>query len=308
MTTVAQEPRCVIYGLYCICHPERGIRYVGQTRTGIRRRFKDHLRPANVKSAKTPVNLWKAKHGLSNIRYSILEVLDSPEHLNAAEVFWIKEKRTLASLGEGGLNVEPGGSHGAVRTRQSLEAALSTKITAEDARAIRSEFSSTSRRVDDIAARYGLSRAHTYDIIYNISWPDEDYEYTPRNVKNWRTGEDCYQSVLTEEKVRQIRAEAHTGRSSQEMAMEYGVTAAHINQIVSNRRWKDPSYTPPTPEERASANKKPRPKAKLSIEQVYEIRKLLAAGERHKTIADRMGCTTYNISAISRGLTWGWLE
>lgn len=44
--------------------------------------------------------------------------------------------------------------------------------------------------------------------------------------------------------------------------------------------------------------------AKLNEEQVLEIKKLLATGEKHKIIADKFGVGYRNISEINRGKTW----
>lgn len=116
MTILHDEPKNVIYGLYCVCDdcldkPEL-IRYVGQTTMGISERFNHHKYDAKASSYNKKYDLavyrWMRKHGIEDITYKILQVLDSPEELNNAEIFWIQEFDTFKS--SHGLNLSIGGS------------------------------------------------------------------------------------------------------------------------------------------------------------------------------------------------------
>lgn len=70
MTTVPEaEPLNVIYGLSCTCHPEKGVRYVGQTICGVAKRLREHRHGA--KKGNLAVHKWMRKHGVGNIEAAI---------------------------------------------------------------------------------------------------------------------------------------------------------------------------------------------------------------------------------------------
>lgn len=109
VASVLDESLNVIYGLSCSCHPEKGIRYVGQTRHGARGRLLSHRRAAKAGVA-TPVYKWIRKHGPMSIVAEVLEDCgDNQLLLNFREEYWISEFRENA--GEKLLNVRPGGEN-----------------------------------------------------------------------------------------------------------------------------------------------------------------------------------------------------
>lgn len=103
-----------IYGLYCVCDlcwsAEGRIRYVGQTWKEVEFRFREHLsnsrKASNDRIGGLAVYRWVRKHGAKNIRYRILEEVQTQEAGDAAERRWIKE---LNTFGPGGLNMTEGG-------------------------------------------------------------------------------------------------------------------------------------------------------------------------------------------------------
>jgi group I intron endonuclease len=107
MATVP-EPKLVIYRVSCACHPEAGVRYVGQTRRGLTSRKYEHKHSALKQTTKnTPLNAWMRKHGWENLVFDIIEALASAKDLDEREIFWIGFYGT--SLADGGLNHAPGG-------------------------------------------------------------------------------------------------------------------------------------------------------------------------------------------------------
>jgi len=91
------ESKFVIYGLRCTCHPEDGIRYVGRTVLGARKRLVGHRADARAGSH-LAVHSWMRKHGLENIIYEILEEFDSIDFLAEAESRWIESLSQSCSL------------------------------------------------------------------------------------------------------------------------------------------------------------------------------------------------------------------
>lgn len=301
---ILPEPRNVVYGLYCSCHPEAGIRYVGQTSRGIEERMSAHRRPPRPED-RSPVSHWRAKHGPKNIQYVILQVLADREMLDDAEKFWISEMKTLASERRGGLNVKSGGDSSSF-TLQSVESRGNTKITMDIAKQMRIEFASSNDPVEKMAQKYGISRAHFYDIIYNVCWHDPDYVYQRRSIEMTPERIESF-GELNWDQVREIRRRRDAGESPSTIARDFGIGRPHVAQIASNRRWRDPNYIPKTQQERLSLQSTPRGRASLTEETVRKIRSMKSSGFTHRQIAEATGASVHNIQAIVLGKTWAWL-
>jgi len=100
------EDKCVIYGLWCLCHPEDGIRYVGQTTVGAWSRLGQHLSMLryNLEHNKrlTYCQNWILKHGPDNIAVSVIDIAPTPDDLDTLEEFWIKQFDNLTNIRTGG--------------------------------------------------------------------------------------------------------------------------------------------------------------------------------------------------------------
>lgn len=104
MTTVPQ-PKNVIYGAWCLCHPPGRIRYIGQTSKGVNSRWTVHLWHARTETSKSytsPLSNWIRKHGPENVVFTVLEICAADE-LDEREISWIAEyRRDLLNILEGG--------------------------------------------------------------------------------------------------------------------------------------------------------------------------------------------------------------
>lgn len=116
-----------IYALMCSCHPEKGLRYVGQTKRSVAKRVSEHVweaRAARKKNAELPVHLWMRKHGVENVEVVILEEDADVNSLDHLETEWIRRVRSFGD--PEGLNLTPGGASAPVsdevRTRMSESA------------------------------------------------------------------------------------------------------------------------------------------------------------------------------------------
>lgn len=98
----------VIYGLWCICHPEDGIRYIGQTSQGVNVRLSAHKAMVrhNLKIGKSLSysQNWIAKHGDENIYATVLDSTGDPTELDYLEELWIRELMPDTNLRTGGLS------------------------------------------------------------------------------------------------------------------------------------------------------------------------------------------------------------
>lgn len=127
-----------VYGLWCLCHPGDGVRYVGQTVHDVLRRLSQHLVAARSGNG-APVYNWIRKHGEDHVCASVLEVCLSGE-LDKREAAWIRELRDTGRL----LNIRDGGNsssghrngpHSAESLEKMRESALKSWTEARRSRA-----------------------------------------------------------------------------------------------------------------------------------------------------------------------------
>lgn len=89
----------IVYGLKCVCHPERGIRYVGRT-VNLSARIYKHLSMAK-KPSRLPVYKWWQSHGLGNV-----EAVTLSRHSTFMEMLEEEARQIAASPNL--MNVLPG--------------------------------------------------------------------------------------------------------------------------------------------------------------------------------------------------------
>lgn len=85
-----------VYGLFS--SRDRGhYRYVGQTRKGVSERLRGHLKRAKAGDRDYPVHTWISAEVAAghDIEFFILEVCETPQGLDAAEVRWIERLRAV---------------------------------------------------------------------------------------------------------------------------------------------------------------------------------------------------------------------
>lgn len=157
-----------IYGLECECHPDAGIRYIGQTRRGLTVRLGEHLSAARV-GKELPVHKWIRKHG-AQVQIVALQRCGSQDELNA------EEARLISIFRERGaklLNVMAGGLVSerpeAVRLKIAMTR-LSRGFSVPDIADqvvvdIHAAYMSGEAGQHDLAARYGVSQSTVSSIL-----------------------------------------------------------------------------------------------------------------------------------------------
>lgn len=330
----------VIYGLYCACadcerEKPNKVRYVGQTCVGVEQRFRKHIQPREV-AHPTPLGAWKRKHGRENIKYIVLEELDTVSELDAAEIKWIADLETFTDNHKGGLNRSTGGRVGGTFsevTRQRLKEANSkdttswTKAGFEAAGEMRERYRAGDR-VADIARDYGLSKAHVHSIISNQTWYDPEYVY--RVVFEPKPNSQRKTRILSEDQVKEMRDQYQRGQETiAEIASRFRVSVGTAQPILANKRNYDPEYTPGRPmtqrqKDRISrgskGKKKPpgfaenasrnaqgsrHPMSKLTEADVIAIRYKRKSGVSSKDIAEEYGVNRNQVNRIVSGARWG---
>lgn len=341
------EPRNVIYGLRCLCHPERGIRYVGQTTQGASLRLRDHRKGSRY--PKWAVQHWIKKHGERNVVSDTLEVLEDRTGLNRAEEYWIAKLRTFCDWGEGGLNLTRGGDHPTIDSEAAREKARLknsgeqswSKLTWDSVRELRWKYQNEYESVSELAEFYGVSVTVCSDAIQGKSWIDPDYVFMPRDVVISRQRKPYVRQglKLTQAEADEIRVLYNEdGVSTQYLSETYRIGYSSVTSILNNERYVDPSYrrtrkraTPPefTDEHRAKLSaagkgkKKPEGfgakvsaavtgekhgMAKLTEQQVKDIIALMAEGWTNRQVEAEYKISNAQANRIRKGLRWSHLE
>lgn len=113
---------------------------------------------------------------------------------------------------------------------------------------------------------------------------------------NATTGERNHNAKLTWRKVAELRQLWATGNYTKaSLAIQFGVTAAVIWHVVSNKTWVDESYIPPVFATGATPN------LKVTNDQCREIRSRKQNGERVPDLAKEYGISVSQVYNIVRG-------
>ena len=119
-------------------------------------------------------------------------------------------------------------------------------------------------------------------------------------------GEDNPTSRMTDEQVISIRRDYVAGKSTSEIAVDYGIPKFSAKELVADRRWTHllhiPGITANDLKQRGYTNT--RSFAKITPEIASEIRKRLARGETGKSLAAEYGLTPPTISNIKHRKIW----
>lgn len=329
----------LIYDLSCLCHPERGVRYVGKTTQGTRARLAEHIKRA--KNPHYPVNHWIAKHGAENIVMAVLEYVDA-DGLDAAEERWIAELRTFRDWKEGGLNASLGGKNmpltaekvkAIVLAARDSGSAKGVKLNWDTVRYIRDFYSTNDLGYSELAQELGLSITSIWQVVQNKTWKDESYA-PPVAKKRPSASRGSGNKMFTKSQVRQIRNDYNSSQSTiPEIAKRWNCSGGTIQQIVSNSTYFDPGYVNErkgiiTERQRKKMSrstkgvKKPEgfgakisaamtgeghSMAKLTELQVVEMLAKFAKGHTTKQLALEYGISITQARRIKTGERWGHL-
>ena len=257
--TTKSEPKNVIYGLHCTCHPEEGVRYVGKTTSGANKRLRQHISNAHRAGAGSardlPVYRWIRKHG-DAIQVTALEEA-APADLNEREKHWIQELDTFK--GVKGLNLSLGGD-GGVGFKHSKESKLKMRENYLMGRKVAAGFSGSAHplatftdsevaeiktrlwsgeRPVSIAEDLGAPYHRVQSISSGLSWPEIPWPIGPRRPPTQPRRRPKFTRVLSEGDVRDIRARIARGEKQVDIATRYGVSKGLITAIKKGRTWAD---------------------------------------------------------------------
>jgi hypothetical protein len=152
----------------------------------------------------------------------------------------------------------------------------------------------------------------TNNHISNLEYvtPSENVRHAIDAGRIPRGSEHPY-AKLSEEDVLAIRKMWNSEQySNKEIGELFNISQAHISNIAKGEKWR---HIPGAIERDKNLPKK-MPKrrclnARLTTEEVIEIKKLLKEGTMTKTeIGKRFNTTIQNISLIAKGINWKWLS
>lgn len=142
----------------------------------------------------------------------------------------------------------------------------------------------------------------------NVCWgtPRENYDDRDAHGGTAR-GERQGLSKLTEADIPQIRALLRQGRTQREVAERFGVSDVTVSAVARGRTWSHVPDENDAPAYRAGlkgARGENNGNARLTSQQVQEIRRFLADRVPQRAIASRYGVSQGLISKIKRGSSW----
>lgn len=200
-----------IYAIQCKCHPERGIRYVGQTVKTVASREYHHKWTARKEGGRrTPLHNWIRKHGEDNIEVFELDRC-SEDRVDDLEKTWIARFR---GAGYELLNILEGGSQPRGHKKPGHSQAMSGSGN----------------------PMFGKDRREV--MAYARSFQGPPSEETKVLWSKQRTGEGNARAVLTDDAVRKLRKEEKRYGLFSEWARKYGVSPQTIYLAYYGKTWK----------------------------------------------------------------------
>ena len=305
MTTVAPREG-VVYGLSCTCHPEDGIRYVGQSVNAKIRLGQHKLGHLSPKSSHFPLYRWVAKHGSANLKMEVLGTAVRGPALDALEIAYISEKGTHAT--KLGLNATSGGGGTPMHIAKKGAAHHSSVLTDEQAREIYELACLDEFTQLEIAEAYGVSNQTVTNILHGKNYSNIGIvPFTKRQNGNIHMrGSRNHNSKLTDEQVLQAYEDYSKGESSNSIGERLGVFGTTIHAIVSakthrylglpdiSRELSDP------PPQIGESNYG----AKLTEGKVREVHARVLAGESRADLCEEFGVKLGALQNILTGKTW----
>lgn len=270
LVEISTEAMNVIYGLYCVCEDcdiEKRVRYVGQSARGVRVRYYNHTYAARHNKPWV-VSRWMRKHGIENIKHTVLEECASSLDLDEAEAHWIVELETLVE--QGGCNIRAGGnsvrgykhrddarsriprSH-SEETKRRLSEAGKGRVGSLIPNSIINEAMASAIKADlwrgmqsgAVAEKYGVSYGIVAGISCYAAWTHVPWPIGPRVrgetgrfQQGHRTGEAHPDAIFTESDIREIRRKHTAGATYAALGREYGTSGTNIRFIVKRITWK----------------------------------------------------------------------
>lgn len=230
-----------IYGLMCKCHPDSGIRYVGQTSRSVERRLRQHIWEANRTNRPlrqdVAVYRWIRKHGGHNIETVTLEERVDVSDLNRLETLWIDRLSTFRD--NGGLNLTSGGGAGlqvSQETRQKMSDAWTEDRKAEHIKRLTGKPSPTKGVPKPLHIREQISKSK----MGRKRDPETVRKMVATRVERGsNAGQRNGRSLITDETARTVFIDAWAQfKTMDEIAEQYQISNHMVQRIKYRKNWQ----------------------------------------------------------------------
>lgn len=307
---MSRRPKGSTTSLYLIQSLDNGGVYVGVS-SSPKNRWADHQAPSRGRQNKPLYNSLR-KYGLERHTFAVVEVFPSFEGALEAEVWWIAYLRGLGArifnLTDGGEGTQ--GYRATPETRAKLSAAhLGKKHTPEQTEKIREALRGRIFTPEWCAkiSEANMGRVAAPETLARLSAAHVGKRHSPEACA--KIGKAHKDRVFSEAHRAKLSA-AGTGRrhSPETRAKLAQIKTGLRHTPEAKRKLSDQirTFWEENPERifRGSKN----PQAKLTEEQVLEIRGRLARGETHRAIGRVFGVSHTVIGYIASGRTWTHVE
>ena len=295
----------VIYGLSCACHPEAGVRYVGQTSQPPAKRLMQHKSSSRYeRTRRFPVSRWINSHGADSVVMEVLAQGNTLAELDALEIEYI---RKFGTYGAPGLNATTGGGGTPGAPNVLGGSGPCASLSDDQALAVYNLVLEGKVTQKSIAESLGVSKQTVTNIIQGKKYKNLGVKPLPPNFNGniHMRGVGNHNSKLSDTQVREIHARYGRGESSKALSVEYGVSVGNVSQIARGVSHPHLNLT------NISRGRRPPRKtgesnvgAKLNEGQVREIHRRASEGEALKSLELEFGMGRAAIAGIASARTW----
>jgi hypothetical protein len=287
-----------LVSIYALSDPrDLRVRYVGQT-LNPKVRMRQHV--ADSKRHDLIVHRWIRKLARDGV-LPAMTILDQIDQVaaNAAEGRWITH---FGRLNGRMLNRAPApeGVYLQVQRGEACHAAKMTGALVLEMRTLRADGAT----IPDLARRFNINVATVSHICRGETWAHVGGPLTADRRSNPRMVGTAHPAAkVSEADVLEMRTLYATGKYSQpDLATQYGLSQTTTGRLLAGLIWRHLGG-PITKIGQGGGWIRKRPaQAKLSAEQVRELRADSAAGEAYASLARRFGISQPSASAVARGV------
>ena len=287
------------YGIvYSITNSVNGKMYIGQTIQPLKNRMHQHLYKAR-KGKMLPLYSSIRKYGWDNFKCEIIGYAKSKEELDDMEIKHIKINDSTSigyNIAHGG-----GGTVGAGRTL-SVDEVICAKEIIRD----------TYLTFQEMENLLDININTLFSIYYGTSWSHVNVEGFHKNMERLKKPkikkeekDRLINKKLTDDRVRAIKIDMINGLSNKDICDKYNLSKYTISKISRGKTYTDVYVEGFTPSNKSNSKGTKNGMAKLSLEDVLEIKRLISKGKSNRHISEIFGVAPNTISRIKTGARWG---
>lgn len=255
------------YGIYKITNTINGKVYIGQTRSGFRKRYMKHINSFKHNKGHTKKFYDDyIKYGPDSFVFEIVQIENDVSKLDDLEIKYIKQYNSI----ESGYNTLSGGNY---------------YYKDKETKYLKKNVSNPDNSFREKRSEYMKTRIVSTD--------------TKERLKFLNTGSKSPVTSLNEDVVKQIKQDLVSGYTIAFVSKKYSTSTYVVSGIANNRSWRHVFV-----EGWDKYLLKKKKHIRFSNDDVRNIRKLLDEGYSENKIAKMYGCCSSKINDIHRGITY----